>query len=184
MVSLTSLLLPMLLSAFLVFIASSIIHMLLPYHRKDFGPVPNEDAVRNALRVPPGDYVTPHAATPEAMKTPEYTQKMKEGPIAFFTVLPAGHWSMGATLAQWFVYCFVVSIFAGYVAGRTLAPDAAYMTVFRITSVVAFTGYVLALWQQRIWYKRSLRYTLTSTFDGLIFGLLTGGAFGWLWPGA
>jgi hypothetical protein len=54
--------------------------------------------------------------------------------------------------------------------------------VFRLTSTVAFAGYALALWQGWIWYSRSIRYTLLSTLDGLIYALLTGGVFGWLWP--
>jgi|SRR5688572_15940991 len=183
MVPLTSLLLPIVLSAVLVFIASSILHMLLPYHRKDFAPLPNEDAVRDVLRVPAGDYATPYAASPEVTKSPEFARKMKEGPIVFMTVLPPGSWNMGATLGKWFVYCLVVSLFAAYVAGRARGPDAAYLDVFRFTSSSAFLGYALALWQGRIWYRRSLRYTLTTTFDGFLYALLTAGVFGWLWPG-
>jgi hypothetical protein len=184
MVPLTSLLLPIAVSALFVFIASSVIHMLLPYHRKDFAPLPNEDAVRPALRVTPGDYATPHATSPDVMKTPEFTQKMKDGPVVFMTVLPGGSWNMGTMLAQWFVYCVVVSLFAAYIAGRARGPGADYMDIFRFTSVTTFIGYTLALWQARIWYGRSLRYTLTTTFDGLVYALLTAGVFGWLWPGS
>lgn len=184
MVPLTSLLLPIVLSAVFVFIASSIIHMLLPYHRKDFAPLPNEDAARPVLRVPPGDYATPYATSSEAMKTPEFTQKMKEGPIVFMTVLPSGSWNMGPTLAKWFVYCLVVSLFAAYITSRALGPGAPYLHVFRFTGTTAFVGYALALWQGRIWYRRSLRYTLWSTFDGLVYALATAGVFGWLWPDA
>jgi hypothetical protein len=35
-----------------------------------------------------------------------------------------------------------------------------------------------------IWYKRSVVTSLKSTFDSLVYGCLTAGAFGWLWPGA
>ena len=61
-----------------------------------------------------------------------------------------------------------------------LSADAAYVTVFRLTSTVAFAGF--AIWQNWIWYSRSLGYTIRTTIDGLIYALLTGGAFGWLWP--
>ena len=50
MVSLASLSLPILLSAVIVFFASSIIHMVLPYHRSDYKKLPDEDNVRAALR--------------------------------------------------------------------------------------------------------------------------------------
>ena len=62
MTGLFTLWLPILLSAVIVFIASSIIHMLLPWHRSDYPKVPNEDKVRDAgfdpARLPPGQYFT------------------------------------------------------------------------------------------------------------------------------
>ena len=50
MVPLTSLWLPILLSAVVVFAASSIIHMVLPYHRNDFKKLPDEEGFLAALR--------------------------------------------------------------------------------------------------------------------------------------
>lgn len=50
MVSLTSLWLPILVSAVIVFVASSIIHMVLPYHRSDMRKLAQEDEVLAALR--------------------------------------------------------------------------------------------------------------------------------------
>jgi hypothetical protein len=182
MVELTSLLVPLVLSAIFVFIASSIIHMFLGYHNNDFAPLPGEEVVRAGLRVPPGDYVTPYASSMEAMKAPEYTQKMKEGPVAFITVAQHGSTGMGRNLALWFVYCLVVSLFAGYIAGRALPPGANYLEVFRFAGATAFLGYGMGIWQDTIWYSRSAKARLKSTFDALIFALLTAGTFGWLWP--
>ena len=76
----------------------------------------------------------------------------------------------------------IVSLFAGYVAGVVLPRGTDYMLVFRIVGTVAFVGYALALWQHSIWYQRSWGTTIRSTIDGLIYGLLTAGVFGWLWP--
>ena len=50
MVGVLALWLPILVAAVLVFVASSIIHMFLPYHRTDYGKVPDEDAVMDAMR--------------------------------------------------------------------------------------------------------------------------------------
>ncbi len=185
MVSIPSLWLPILVSAVFVFAASSIIHMALPYHRKDFDKVPREDEVMDALRpfeIPPGEYVIPCAATPKEMSAPEFIERMKKGPVAFLTVLPPGPPSMAKTLLEWFVYCIVVGVLAAYVAGRALGSDAAYLAAFRFAGTTAFIGYSAALWQSSIWYKRKWSTTLKSTFDGLVYGLLTGGTFGWLWP--
>ena len=186
MVSLMSLWLPILLSAVLVFVVSSLIHMVLKYHRTDFGKVPNEDQVMDALRpfgIAPGDYVIPHAGSMKAMKTPEFIEKMTKGPAAFLTVVENGPPAMGKSLVQWFVYSLVVGVFAAYVAGRALDPGADYLPVFRYVGTVAFTGYALALLQNSIWYKRNWTATLKSVFDGLLYALVTAGTFGWLWPG-
>ncbi len=185
MVPLTSLWLPILLSAVIAFVASSIFHMLLPFHRKDYTRVPAEDDVMAALRpfaLPPGDYVMPLAVPPARMDSPEFLEKMNKGPVIMMTVMPSGPPAMGSTFVLWFAYCVVVSIFAAYVAGRALGPGAPYLDVFRFVGTVAFAGYSLALWQHSIWYKRSWGTTLRSTIDGLVYALLAGGIFGWLWP--
>jgi hypothetical protein len=183
MVPILSLLAPILVAAVLVFLASSILHMVLPYHRSDFRRVESEDALMESLRklgVAPGNYMMPHAASPSAMKDPAFLEKKKRGPVAVLTVMRDP--SMGVSLAQWFVYCVVVSVFAAYIAGRALGPGAEYLEVFRFSGAAAFGAYGLALWQNSIWYKIAWSTTLKSNIDSLIYGLLTGGAFGWLWP--
>lgn len=186
MVTVLSLWLPVLLSAVLVFVASSVIHMLVGYHASDFAALPREEEVMEALRrfdVPPGEYVMPHAATAAAMKEPAYLEKVQRGPVAFVTVFPPGRTGMGAQLVQWFVYCVVVGVFAAYLTSRAVPAGAEYMSVFRFAGTAAFMGYALALWQSSIWYRRTWSTTLKNTLDGLIYGLLTAGVFGWLWPG-
>ena len=56
MVSLADLWLPILLSAVLVFVASSLIHMVLGWHRHDFKKFGAEDAVMDALRLTGGAF--------------------------------------------------------------------------------------------------------------------------------
>ena len=185
MVSIMSLWVPILLSAVIVFVVSSIIHMVLPYHRTDFRRIPDEDQVMEALRkfgIAPGDYVIPCAGSSKEMKTPEFIEKTTKGPVAFMTVMPSGPPSMGKSLVQWFLYCVLVGAFAAYVAGRALGPDAQYLAVFRFAGSTALAGYALALLQNSIWYKRAWSATLKSTFDGVVYALLTAGTFGWLWP--
>ena len=89
---------------------------------------------------------------------------------------------MGRNLILWFLYSVVVSLFAAYLAGRALSPGASYRTVFRFAGATAFIGYAAALWQMSIWYRRAWATTIKATADGLIYALLTAGAFGWLWP--
>jgi hypothetical protein len=185
MVPMSSLALPILLSAVFVFVASSIIHMVLKYHQNDFGAVPNEDAVLEAFRrehVTPGDYCVPYAESMEAMKSPAFIEKFKKGPVVTMTVSAGGQLNMGSQLLQWFHYSVVISIFAAYLTGRMLPEGAHYLDVFRVAGTVTFMGYAMALPQFSIWYKRNWGTTLRSMMDGLLYALLTAGTFGWLWP--
>jgi hypothetical protein len=182
---LAALWLPILLSAVIVFVASSIIHMVLPWHKSDYPKLTNEEQVMNALRplnIPPGDYVMPRPPSSQAMRTPEFQEKMKRGPVVMMTVLPNGVSGMGKNLAQWFVFSVVVSVFAAYVTRSALPPGAAFRAVFKFASVTAFIGYSLALWPMSIWYRRAWLTTIKGTIDGLIYGVLTAGVFGSLWP--
>jgi hypothetical protein len=185
MVSMMSLLWPILLSTVIVFIASSILHMLSPWHRSDYPGLPDEEGFRKAvgpMNIPPGDYFVPRPASPAAMKEPAFQAKLTDGPRVIMTVLPNGMASMGKPLAGWFVYCLVVSILAAHLAGVVLGVGTTYRMVFHTVGLVAFAAYTLALWQANIWFGRSLGYTVRATVDGLIYAAFTAGTFGWLWP--
>lgn len=185
MVPILSLWLPILASAALVFVVSSVIHMALGYHRDDYRALPAQDDVQEALRrfaLPPGDYMLPRAADAKEMGAPGFVEKLKKGPVIVMTVIPNGPWAMGGQLLQWFLYAVLVGVFAAYVAGRAVGPGGDYLSVFRFAGVTAFCGYALALIQLSIWYRRAWRTTLVTMFDGLVYALLTAGIFGWLWP--
>lgn len=177
--------LPILLSGVIVFVASSLIHMVLPWHKSDYRKVPNEDKFMDAMRplgVPPGDYMVPSPGSRDEMRSPDFKEKFKKGPVLMMTVMPADFMSMGRNLLLWFIYTLVVSFFAAYVAGRALRPHSEYLEVFRFAGVAAFLTYAGALWPMSIWYRRSLVSTIKATIDGLIYACLTAGTFGWLWP--
>ena len=186
MVGVLALWLPILVAGVLIFFASSVIHMFLPYHRTDYGKVPDEDGVMDAMRgfnIPPGDYVVPSAGSPEALKSEEFRAKAHKGPVWFMTMLPAGDpFGMGAQLIQWFIYCVVVSACVAYLTGLALGPGAPYMVVFRFAGTGAFICHSLAHLQRSIWYKQKWSTTGKNVFDGFVYGLLTAGAFAWLWP--
>jgi len=185
MVPVMSLWLPILVSAVFVFIVSSLLHMVFTYHQNDFGKLAEEDKIMEDLRkynIPPGEYAMPRAVTSKEMSTPEYAEKAKKGPVAMLTVMESGPPKMAFSLIQWFIYSIAVSIFAAYVAGRAVGPDAHYLAVFRFAGVTAFIGYTVAGWQNSIWYNRNWSSTVKNTVDGLIYALVTAGTFGWLWP--
>jgi hypothetical protein len=185
MVPVLSLLIPIALSAVFVFIASSIIHMATPWHRNDLEKLPDEDAVMNALRpfgLRPGGYGFPKPDSMKDMQSPAFQAKYKAGPVAFLTVRPSGDMSMTRNLVVWFLYSLGVSLIAGYIAGVAFGPGTEYLRIMQVAGCVAFTGYSLGLAQESIWWGRGWGRTLRSMLDGLLYGLLTGGTFGWLWP--
>jgi hypothetical protein len=123
----------------------------------------------------------PYASSMAMMKDPTFRARLEAGPAGVITVWK-GSTAMGAQLATWFVYSIVVSVFAGYVAGAALPMGASYLDVFRFAGTTAFTAYAMALPQFSIWWKRNWGTTVRSMIDGLLYGCLTAGAFGWLWP--
>ncbi|HEY8133442.1 MAG TPA: hypothetical protein VII12_16320, partial [Thermoanaerobaculia bacterium] len=185
MTALAALWLPILLSAVFVFIVSSIIHMTPLWHKNDYPAMPNQDQVSSALRslaIPPGDYVIPRAKDMKEMRTPEFKEKFKTGPVVFMTILANPKMSMTRPLTLWFIYILVTNFLAALVASWTLAPGADREMVFCVMGTTTFLGYVAALWQMSIWYGRALSMTIKSTIDGLIYAAIAAGTFVWLWP--
>lgn len=177
--------LPILVSAVAVFFVSFVLHMVVKHHNSDFTQMPDEARIMDELRksnIPAGDYVFPYAKDEKERNSAEYKAKYEKGPVAIVTVYPTGPMSMSSSLVGWFIYSLVVGVFAAYIAGHALTPGAHYLSVFRFAGCTAFVGYTLALAHDSIWYRRKWSTTLKYVFDGLIYALLTGGIFGWLWP--
>jgi hypothetical protein len=184
MVSLTALWLPILLSAVIVFVVSSVMHMLLPYHRSDYKQLPEEDKLRAALRsagLQPGLYMFPFC-THKEMKSPAAQEKYKQGPVGMITVFPSGPPAMPKFLGLWFVYTLIIGVFVAYLTGRTVAFGAHYLVVFRVAGTAAFMSYGLGNLSNGIWKGQPWSVVFKEAFDGLVYGLLTAGTFGWLWP--
>ena len=185
MVGFSALWMPIVVSAVFVLIALAIIHGMLGWHKGDMTAVPGEAKVMETLRglnVQPGDYRFPHGNTVAEMTTPEFVEKMKQGPVGIMSIWPSGEINMGKLFGLWFVYSLVIAVLAAYITGRTLGPGAPYLEVFRVSGTVTFCCYVVAHWQNWIWWGKSTRFTVTHSLDGIIYALLTGGTFGWLWP--
>jgi hypothetical protein len=184
MTHLAALWLPILLSAVVVFIASSILHMVLPYHKNDYSKLPDEENVLTTLRglnLPRGLYIFPYC-THQQMKSPDMVEKYKRGPVGHMTIFPSGQIKMGKYLGQWFAYCLIVAFFAAYIACHTLAMGVHYLAVFRIVGSAAFMAFGIGPLANGIWKGQPWGMTIKEVIDGLIYALLAAGVFGWLWP--
>jgi hypothetical protein len=184
MVPLTALWLPIVLSAVIVFVASSLLHMLLTYHQSDCKKIADEDKVLAALRtagLQPGIYIFPYFK-PKDMKSPAVAEKLNQGPVGMITVRPNGVPAMPKFLGLWFGYCLVVGIFVACLAGSALPAGTNYLLVFRVVGTAGFLAYGLGSVVNAIWKSQPWGMTIKEVIDGLVYGLLTAGTFGWLWP--
>ncbi len=185
MVQLSQLVIPIFLSAVLVFIASSLIHMVLKWHNKDYGRLSNEDEVRGAINrgnPAPGQYIMPWAMDPSAFKDPEFQKKFTEGPIATLYIKASGLPRMGPQLGGWFVFNIVVSVFVAYLTSRTVPQGTEYLRVFQVAGTAGFLSYSMGVFPMAIWMGKPWSVAIKEAVDGLIYGCMIGGAFGWLWP--
>lgn len=185
--SLASLWLPILLSAALVFVASSLIHMVLKWHLGDYRQMPSEDAVRAAIRAAnpsPGQYFLPYCADHKLMRTPEIQQKFAEGPVGMVTLRPNGFPGMGGALGGWFIYVLAISAIVACLACEALHPSAPAATVACISGGAALLAYGGGPIQQWIWMGKPFRSMALEVLDAVIYAAITGGVIAWLWPRA
>jgi len=185
MVTLAALWLPIVLAAVLVHLGGFVMWMVLPHHRGDWTKLPDEDGLLAALRksgATPGQYNFPHADSKQAMQDPAWLAKVESGPMGFLILGVPGRPRMGKSLVQYLLYTLAVSFMVGYIAVHTLPAGAPYLPVFRVVGAVATLAYAAGLVPGAIWFSRSWGSTAREMLDGLVFGLVTAGVFGWLWP--
>ncbi|HXH61360.1 MAG TPA: hypothetical protein VNI20_08375 [Fimbriimonadaceae bacterium] len=177
---LSNLWMPIVLSAVFVWIASAILHMVLPHHKGEFKGLPDENSLLNALKgVDAGQYMFPWCSDMKAMKDPAFVEKMKNNPNGVVTVWP-GPVEMGRNMFLTFLFFLVSSVFVAYVCwhARSEMPD--YMAVFRMAGTIAFLAYGFGWIPPMIWFRTKGFWA--HLFDAVVMCLLTAGTFGWLWP--
>ena len=185
-VALTALWLPIILSAVAVFIVSSLIWAVIQWHNSDWQKLANENAAMDAMRgAEPGHYSVPHAADMKAREEESWKEKYRQGPAAMITVVPHGELAMGKNMVQWFVWCIVISVLVAYIVGTALAAGTPYLKVFQITATTAALAHGAgAAGLNKIWFGYSTSRAAKDAADAIIYGLVTAGIFGWLWPGS
>jgi len=184
MVAVGALWLPILISAVLVFVASSLFWMVVRHHESDWKGLPDESSILDAFRrakIPRGQYRFPYAPGKE-MQSPEMKKKMSDGPTGFVVYQERWDGSMGRQLGFWFLYILAISIFVAYLTGRVLPAGVAGFSVFRVAGTAAVLAYCGALIPNSIWWGYSWSMTWKQVFDGVVYGVLTAAVFAWMWP--
>lgn len=185
MVEWTAIVLPALVATGLVFVASSVVHMVLQLHNPDYRKLANEDAVRDAINAGspvPAQYIVPHCTDPKEGATPEMVKKFTEGPVAVVWLKEPGQMKIGPFLLKWILYSLAVSLVAGYLARETVEAGAPYLKVFQVTGTAAWLAYAWGGPIDSIWKGKPWAITVRGFVDGLVYALLTAGAFAAMWP--
>ena len=185
MVPMMQLWLPIVLSAVFVFIASSVLHMVLrAWHASDCKGFSNEDEVGAAMRkgnATAGMYLLPYC-TPEMMKQPAFAEKFKTGPVGFVFLRQPGGMNMGAMLGQWFVFCLLVPFACAGIAAHLIGPGAPGALVFHTVGLAATMAFAFGVIPDAIWWGHPWRSAIKHIIDGVVYGVITGLTFAWLWP--
>lgn len=176
---------PILLSAVVVFVISSLVHMLFNWHAADYTNFANEDAIREAIRAgnpAPGRYVVPFCKEMKEMGSEAMKRKYAEGPVGHITLLPNGQPAMGKYLGLWFLLCLLVSVVAALLASRLIPHDHAFArSAAKLAFAVSFVGYGFGTLQESIWSGRPWASSAKYLLDAALYAGGTAAVFLWLW---
>jgi hypothetical protein len=182
MVMLSALWLPILLSTVFVFIAANILWMALPFwHHKDYGRIADSDAiVDKLLDTPTGQYMLP--SLDWGSMNAEQREAVQKRPGGLLLLRNPMQFNMGLALGSFFIYNLIVMVLIAYISSLALPFGSAYARVFRVAATAGFIAYCFNTISDSIWYGKPWVATLRFMIDGILYGLLIGGTFGWLWP--
>jgi hypothetical protein len=182
--------LPILLSAAAVWIVSMIVWMALPHHKGDFIGLPDEDGFMDYIRtsgIKPGNYTFPDSRGRAAMQSEKVQKAWKEGPVGHLSVWPTPL-TMGGKLITTFIVYLVVSILIAYLTRVAVPPTSGatppptFARVFQVATTAGILAYCFSFIPSAIWWSSYKRTIVANFVDGIIYGVITGAIFAWLWP--
>jgi hypothetical protein len=183
--TLTSLWLPILLSAVVVFVISSLIHMVIKWHASDYRRLSNEDAVRAAIRAgnaAPGRYVFPYCDDMKDMASDAMAAKYREGPVGHVTLGHNGVPTMGKYLGMWFVWSLIIAAVAAYLTGTVLGLDPARArAAAKLFGALTFIAHGFGSVTESIWMMRPWSSTAKHLLDAALYGIGSAFVLYWLW---
>jgi hypothetical protein len=178
--------LPILLSAVIVFVISSLVHMVLKWHAPDYRGFSNEEAVRAAIRAgdpSPGPYVLPYCSDVKEMGSEAMLQKYREGPVGYIILASSGAPNLGKSLGSWFLFSFVIAIVAAFLATQVYGLDPAHArSAAWLVGAVSFIAYGFGTITESIWMARPWSSSAKYLLDAALYATGSASIFLWLWP--
>lgn len=179
--------LPIVVSAAAVWIVSIVASMALPHHKGDFAALADEDGFADDLRrrgIRPGNYIFPDFRGREAMKSEKVEKALQEGPIGHLHVWKTPV-TMGDKMVATLIVYLVVSTLIAYltrVAVPASAGPAPFARVFQVAATAGVLAYCFSFIPNAIWWGTYKRTIVANVIDGILYGVITGAIFAWLWP--
>lgn len=200
---LTELWLPILLSGVGVWIASAIAWMAIGHHKKDRDALPGGEKGEQEmmdtvtrLGIKPGNYGFPDFCQHDTLPRKERMEALK----VLYDKHPQGLlrvWApvnMGVNMVLTFLFYLVTSAVIGYLAWAALGPGSMpsppngadlpttnRALVFQVTGIAGILAYSFATFPGDLWFQKKKRAMVMDWCDGVVFALITGLIFAWLW---
>lgn len=182
---LTHLWLPILAGAAAVWVASAVVWMALPHHRKDWKKLPDEERFTAAVRelnIAPGMYGFPHFGSHGECRSPEAQERWKRGPVGLLNVWKPDV-SMGRNMLVTFLVYIAISAMIAYLGVITIGAGVPFLRAFQVLGTAGVLAYSFAFIPSGVWFQHG-RSTIMCVIDGIAYGLITGAAMAALWPAA
>lgn len=186
MIHAAALWLPALVATVAVFMASAVVWMAMPHHKKDFAGAEDEDglmdAVRKCVSVAPGMYYFPFAKWGQE-NADAYKDKVRAGPVGILRVRdPKSALDMRSALIKAFLQYAAINAVIALLAAGVVGTEAHFAEVFHVTGLAAFLAYGFVGVQESIWFGLPGKVAVKHAVDGLVYAVITGAVFGWLRP--
>ncbi|REJ82809.1 MAG: hypothetical protein DWQ34_03015 [Planctomycetota bacterium] len=174
--------LPILAAGLATHVMSTLAWTVLPHHKPEWKKFPQEDKLLGLIdegAVPAEQYIFPHAADAEEMKSEEFQQKQQK--CRGTLILWPSPINMGAAIGKTLAFFFIAAFCIGYVASLAVEPGATFFRVFRVVATVALLTHCFGIFPNVFWFKQKV---LLDLADKVAYALATGLIFAALWPSA
>jgi hypothetical protein len=106
---------------------------------------------------------------------------LNEGPVGHLSVWQTPL-TMGSKMVATFIVYLVVSILIAYLTRVALPGPAPFAKVFQVAATAGILAYCFSFIPNAVWFGSYKRTIVANVVDGIVYGLITGALFAWLWP--
>lgn len=169
--------LPIVASGVAVWFASALGWMLLNHHAKDLKTLaPDAESAMVAL-------LKSHAVAPGVYGYPDFKTMKKtppQGPIGLLRVwAPLNMAKPMLFSVAWFLLTAAVMAYLGHAA---LPKGAEFAKVMQVMGTAGVLGFAFGGVVCDVWFQNARRAMILNFVDGIVYGLIAGAIFAWLWP--